>query len=325
MVQLVLVVGQAVFATLAIAGKLALRELPAPLLVLFRVWGAAGAFLLLRRRAGLPGIRGNRDRTRVALYSLLGVVGNQLLFVQGLAYTTAINASLLITTVPVFTLMIVLGLRHERASPLKVAGLALALAGAVALVGPGSFDLSPGHALGNAMIALNALCHAAYLVLSKDLLRRYAPLTVVTGVFGWGALGVLPFGLLALPRTDLAAVHPATWFAVLYIIAVPTVAVYWLNLWALERVESSRVAIYVFVQPLVTFLIAPALLGERLELGAALAGLAILAGILLVTLERGAAARARCAGGGLDLRGTSARADERLQDVGYDAMTEPES
>lgn len=286
MVQLVLVVGQALFATLAIAGKLALRELPAPLLVLFRVWGAAGAFLLLRRRAGLPGIRAGRDLTRVALYSLLGVVGNQLLFAQGLAHTTAINASLLITTVPVFTLAIALALRQERASHLKVVGLALALGGALALVGPGALDLSARHALGNALIALNALCHAAYLVLSKDLLRRYPPLTVVTGVFAWGAVGVLPFGLPALQRTDLAAVHAATWLAVLYIIAVPTVAVYWLNLWALERAESSRVAIYVFVQPLATVLIAPALLGERLELETALAGLAILAGILLVTLER---------------------------------------
>jgi drug/metabolite transporter (DMT)-like permease len=286
MVQLVLVVVQVLFATLALAGKIALRELLPPVLVLFRVSGAAAAFAVLERRSGAGGIRGRGDYARLALYSLLGVVANQLLYVQGLAYTTAINANILITTVPVFTLAIALVLRQERAAPLKVAGLALAMVGAVGLIGPGGLDLSPRHALGNAMIALNALCYAAYLVLSKDILHRYPPLTVITWVFAFGALGVLPFGVPALLSSDLSAVSGTTWLAVLFIIAFPTVASYWLSLWALRRVESSRVAIYVYIQPVVTVLIAPWLLGERLGLSAALAGIAIFIGIALVTFGR---------------------------------------
>jgi drug/metabolite transporter (DMT)-like permease len=277
---------QVLLATLAIAAKIALREMPAPLLVLFRVSGAAAAFALLLRRSGLSGISSRGDYARLALYSLLGVVANQLLYVQGLAYTTAINANILITTVPVFTLAIALVLRQERSSFLKLAGLGFAMAGAMALVGPAGLDLGPRHALGNAMIAGNALSYAGYLVLSKDLLRRYPPLTVITWVFVFGALGVLPFGLPALLRSDLSGVSLRTWLAVLYIVLVPTVAAYWLTLWALHRVESSRVAVYVYIQPLVTVLIAPALLGERFGLGTAIAGAAIFVGILLVTWGR---------------------------------------
>lgn len=286
MVRLVLVTLQVFLATLAVAAKIALREMPPPLLVLFRVSGAAAAFAFLLHHSGLSGISSRSDYGRLALYSLLGVVANQLLYVQGLAYTTAINANILITTVPVFTLAIALVLRQERSSLSKLSGLAIAMAGAVALMGPAGVDLGPRHALGNAMVAGNALCYAGYLVLSKDMLRRYPPLTVITWVFVFGALGVLPFGLPALLRSNLSEVSLRTWLAVLYIVIFPTVTAYWLTLWALHRVESSRVAIYVYIQPLVTALIAPALLGERLGLGTAIAGAAIFVGIVLVTWGR---------------------------------------
>lgn len=277
---------QVLFATLAIAGKLALRELPPAALVLLRVGGAAVVLALVLRASGLPGIRGRRDYLGLALYSLLGVVLNQLCYMKGLSLTTAINANILITTIPAFTLGLALIAGSERATVAKVLGLLLALGGAVALLEPAKLDLVPRHALGNALILANAFFYSVYLVVSKPMLRRYPPLTIITWVFLFGALGCLPFGLPALAATELGAVRTSTWLVVAYIVLVPSVATYWLSLWALQRTESSRVAMYVYVQPVVTVLVAPAVLGERLGLGTALAGAAICAGIALATLSR---------------------------------------
>ena len=47
-----------------------------------------------------------KDLALLTLCSMLGIVGNQLLFVKGLSLTTVINATLLSTTIPVFTLFI---------------------------------------------------------------------------------------------------------------------------------------------------------------------------------------------------------------------------
>lgn len=284
-VQLVLLLAQVLLASLGIAGKLALEELPPAALVQLRVLGAALTFALLLRRRLLV-LRSASDGWRLAFYSLLGVVLNQLLYMQGLAYTTAINANLLITTVPMFTLGIALLLGKERATRAGVAGLALSMAGALVLIGPGGLDLGPRYALGNALIVLNALSYAAYLVLSKDLLRRYPPLTVTAWVFLFGAVGVLPLGLPALAGVDLAALSTRTWLLVLFIVLVPTAAAYSLSLWVLQRADSSEVAMYVYVQPLVTALVAPGLLGERIEWDAIVAGVAIFGGLALVTLSR---------------------------------------
>jgi len=286
MLHLVLVLVQVLFATLGIAAKLALRELPVSALVLLRVFGASLALAILLTTSRLPAIRGAGDYMRLALYSLLGVVLNQLLFVKGLSFTTAINANILITTVPVFTLGVAVLLGVERASFAGVIGLLLAIAGALTLVDPAQFETSPRLAIGNAMIVLNALSYAVYLVISKDMLRRHPPLTVTTWVFVFGAVGVLPFGIPALADVDPARVAASTWLLVLYIVVGPTVTVYWLSLWALARAESSLVAIYIYVQPLVTMLIAPAFLGERVEAEAIVGGAAIFAGIALVALQR---------------------------------------
>jgi drug/metabolite transporter (DMT)-like permease len=177
-----------------------------------------------------------------------------------------------------------------------VAGLVLAMGGALLLLDPTKLDLGGGTALGDLMILLNALAYALFLVFSKDMLRRYPPLTVISGVFLFGALGTLPFGVPALVSTDLSEVSARTWLLVVYIVLVPTVATYWISLWALRRVTSSLVAVYIYVQPLVTVALAPMLLGERPGPELAVSGAAIFAGIALVAAaQEGQRRRAKTA------------------------------
>src|ERR1043165_8779578 len=97
-----------------------------------RVLGAA-IFLNVVPYAAAPLSRA--DFKRVVLYSLLGVVINQSLFLAGLALTSAHVAAILITAVPVFALAAAIILGQERASAAKTIGIAMAAAGALTVVG----------------------------------------------------------------------------------------------------------------------------------------------------------------------------------------------
>ena len=77
--------------------------------------------------------------------------------------------------------------------------------------------------------------------------------------------------------------HFSFWLATLYILLVPTVLAYYLNAWALSRVPPSTVAVYIYLQPLIAFALAPIMLGESLGLRAVVASLLIFAGVLIVT------------------------------------------
>jgi drug/metabolite transporter (DMT)-like permease len=271
------------FATWPIVGKVALRAVPSVALVALRVAGAALAFILigaLRRRIG--SIQ-KRDWPLLIASSLLGVVLNQWLFVKGLSLTSVINATLLGTLIPVFTLVVSIALRTDRASVRRVLGIFLAAAGVLYLIGPERAEFSSATRLGDLLIVTNSLCYGAYIVISKDLMRRYSALTVITWIFIVGSVATVPFGVLSVSRVPLAEAGPAIWLAIAYIILVPTVGAYYLNAWALGRVAPSTVAVYIYLQPLLAFSVAPLLLGEKLSWRTLVAALLIFAGVLVVT------------------------------------------
>ena len=110
-----------------------------------------------------------------------------------------------------------------------------------------------------------------------------AVITVSLYVMAFATLFTLPIGAWALSGSDLAAVRPATWAWIGYIVLFPTIVTYFLNIWALSRVSSNLVAAYIYLQPVLTAAVAPALLeGEGLTGRAVGAGLAILAGLACV-------------------------------------------
>ena len=76
------------------------------------------------------------------------------------------------------------------------------------------------------------------------------------------------------------------WLALAAIIVFPTILSYYLNAWALARVEPSIVAIYVYLQPLIGFFSAVIFLGEKLSFRPVAAMILIFIGVYLVIRRR---------------------------------------
>jgi drug/metabolite transporter (DMT)-like permease len=279
-VHLALVAVQLMFASLGVVAKEALRELRPFALIAIRTPSAAMVFLL----AWLIGWRERvapRDLGAILIYALTGVVLNQLLFIAGLQRTTATNAVVIGATIPVFTVGVALALGREQATWAKLAGLGVALAGALCVVGLDRFVAD--RFLGNLLVVANSLSFAVYLVISRRLLEKYRTMTVVTWTFVFGAVGVFPFG-----ASDLLAAAPhlstGTWLRAFYIVLFPTVGTYFLNAFALKRAPSSLVAVYIYIQPVVGALLAAWRLGERPGAAIYVGGILIACGIWLVNL-----------------------------------------
>jgi drug/metabolite transporter (DMT)-like permease len=77
-----------------------------------------------------------------------------------------------------------------------------------------------------------------------------------------------------------------------YIVVLPTVAAYWLNVYALTRVESSVVSVFGYLQPVITALTAIPLLHERVSPRLIPAAVLIFGGVA-VTLWEGRRERLR--------------------------------
>lgn len=248
---------QVLFGAMPVLGKLAIAGYGAGGLAMLRMGGAALFFQLLRPALRLPALP-LREQPFVLLCAILGISANQLLFLHGLARTSATHAALLTTTIPVQTVVIAVLLGRERLDRRRGAGLLVALAGVLLLIT--SRDPT-GHAslVGDLMIFANAGVYAAYLVLSRPLLARFPPLSVLPWLFTWGLLTGLPFA--GLPAFDRATGTQA--LAAAGVVLGPTIGSYWLNLYALKRVPASVVAVFIYLQPPIAAFLAVPLLGER--------------------------------------------------------------
>jgi len=283
--HLALVAVQILFGIWPIFGKIVLRSMSSPSLVVIRITGAAVALALLQRRL-TPLLRmPAKDIGLLTLCSLLGVVGNQLLYVKGLSLTTVINATLLSTMIPVYALAVSVLLGYERGSLKTLAGIVVSAAGVIYLVNPAHAELNAQTTTGNLLLLANSFIYAIYIVISKDLFERYGALNVVTWIFLIGAVMTVPVGIYSLQNENLAAISGMVWLAVAFIILLPTVGAYYLNAWALTRVAPSTVATYIYLQPLIAFGLAPIFLGESWNWRTIVAAMFIFGGVALVTSD----------------------------------------
>src|SRR5918912_628719 len=215
--HIALVAVQLIFGTWPIVAKVALRALPSTGLVAIRVAGASVAFYLLLRLRGRLVVPRRGDLARLALYSLLGVVLNQFLYVKGLALSTAVNAALLSTTIPVFTLLVGVILGYDKLSARAAVGTLVAAAGVVYLVDPLRADFSGDKTVGNLLLVANTLAYGAYIAVSQDVFRRYGALAAMTWVFLFGCLVCVPVGGYYLSQVQPQHLGRGVWLALAYI------------------------------------------------------------------------------------------------------------
>lgn len=279
-----LVAVQVFFGTMAVAGKIALRDLPPLALASVRVCVGALALLLVARLLHGP-LRPTRGELRTfATLGFFGVTVNQVLFMVGLTMTSAVNAVLLIATIPAFAYLFSVLKGDQQADGWHLAGLAVAFVGVGVVVGAGSF--TPGEVLGDALVVVNAASYAWYLVLSRRVLREHAPAVVVAWSFVAGAALTVTIGLRDVVALDWIAVPARAWGAVAFIVIFPTIGSYLLNLVALRRLPARTVAAFVYLQPVVGAALAVLVLGEPLGGGTAVGAGLVLAGIALVAREK---------------------------------------
>jgi drug/metabolite transporter (DMT)-like permease len=276
---------QALFATLHVVGKIVLAELPPLALAGTRVLVATPILLAIAWRHDRF-VPPRSTWGRLALLGMLGIFANQTLFLLGLNFTSATSSAILMPSIPVFTAGAAALLGIERIAGRRLAGVALAAAGALVLLDPARLETGGRATIGNALILSNCLAYSFFLVLLRPLFDRVPWRTLIAWCFLFGSIGTLLVSAPTLARAEWLALTPKAWAGILYIGAVPTAFNFALNVWAVRRSSPALVAAFTTLQPVLTTMLAATFLGERLRLHQGLGFLLIVAGLVVVSLRR---------------------------------------
>ena len=244
-------------------------------LVAVILWG----YLLLRREP----VRIRRsDLPRFIVSGLSGFAIYNMLFVIGLAHTSAFSAAILISLAPVFMLVIAAVLGLERVLPLQWLGVALSLLGVAIFIGDKLLAGKP--AFGDLLNVAAALCFAIYGLTTGSLVHRYGPSATTAWSVTVGLIGILPFTARTLLTEDWSAIGRIGWAAMVYAAVISMMLAYSLWGWAIARTGSGRSVPYLFLIPVLTGIFAIIFRGDHLEAAQVVGGAIALGGVAIARL-----------------------------------------
>ena len=225
-----------------------------------------------------------KDFPKLIAAAFFGVALNMLTFFKGLQYTTPINGSVIMITVPIIVLILSAIILKEQVKKLKVTGIGLGLSGALILSLYGqSSEHGENILLGNFLIFINAVSYSYYLILIKKLTSKYHPYDFIKWLFLFGSVMVLPFGYTELSSVNWQDFPSYIWFSVGFVIVFATFGTYLLNPLALKNLKATTVSTFLYLQPIFAGIFAIAMGSDQLDLVKGLAALLIFIGVYLVT------------------------------------------
>lgn len=259
----------------------------APLTLSFARWGIALVLLLpfgaapawRQRELWLPHWR------RILLLGLLGVTGFNSLVYLGVQSTTATNAVLMNSFIPI--LIVIFGALGFglKLSVRQALAIAVSFAGVLAIVAHGeparlmALDINHGDAIVfGAMIAW-----ALYTLLLRGLpagLDRIGILTVLVAV---GLVGIAPLFAAELANGRTTPLNAATLATFLYVGTLPSVAAYYCYNYGVAQVGAARAGTFIHLMPAFGAVLSLLFLGETIR-AYHVAGIgAILVGVVVST------------------------------------------
>ena len=253
-------------------------------LVLLRGLGAAPLFWLadaffIKEKTD------KKDFPRLFLLCIFGVTINQTLFIQGLSLTSPISAAIMMITTPILVVVIAAFVIREKITWVRTAGIILGFAGAATLMLNSGLNAGgkEDNPLGDLFIFINALSWGTYLVLVKPLMKKYHTVTILRWTFTFSMIFIIPLGWNQLANVQWETFTPTAYGLLFFVIFFTTFLAYLLNVYALKELSPAVVSAYIYLQPVLTAIIAISTGNDSISWVKVFSALLIFTGVYLVS------------------------------------------
>lgn len=227
-----------------------------------------------------------KDFLKMFFAALLGIVMNQSCFIWGLSLTSPINASIITTALPILTMVMAAIVLREPITNMKLGGVLLGAVGALVLIVGGHSDERAGSAVGDLLVICAQLSFTCYLVLFKDLIGRYSPITLMKWMFTYASICVIPFTYGEYVAVDWSALSPTVIWGLVAFAVGPTFLSYLLLPVGQKNLRPTVTAMYNYVQPIIASIVAVIAGLGSFTISTVVAIIMVFTGVFLVTRSK---------------------------------------
>jgi drug/metabolite transporter (DMT)-like permease len=282
MVYIILIVQTLIASGTHIVAKVVVEDIdPVTLTFLRSMIAAIGLliiFLIREKRIRIE----RSDRFKMITLGALAIPLNQFAFLIAIGLTTPSNASLFYATTPVFVMIFSAILLHERSLLFAKIGVVIGFVGIAVVIFERGINFSSDYTLGNIIMIVAVCAWGLYTVLGRPLVLKYGSFHVSALSMIIGAVLFIPIGIVPALRFDYTTIGLAHLYGLLYLGIGTSIIAYFLWYYALGRIESTKVAVFTYLQPVVTTILAVIILEQRITLQFITGACIALFGVVLV-------------------------------------------
>jgi len=221
----------------------------------------------------------------------MGLLGNlvyQGLFIIGIDYTYAANASVMLGTIPIWVALISHIFNLEQMNIFKALGVVAAFAGITFIISGGNntFSFSSDTFLGDLIIIGAAIVWGGYTILSKSFLTRYTPIQFSAIMATIGAIVLFLIGLPNILHLQWTQISAAAYGGVVYSGLLSIGVAYLIWNYGLQTVGAVHTATYQNLVPVMGLFFGIVLLNEQLTFLQYTGSALVVSGIVLARWKK---------------------------------------
>jgi drug/metabolite transporter (DMT)-like permease len=230
-----------------------------------------------------------KDFPKIFLASMLGLFLTQISFLTALNQTTPLDASILASLTPIFTMFFATFFLKEPLTLKKVGGVAISFGGVVLLILNSSLSangIAHTQPLGVILMVLNGAFFGLYLGAFRPLVAKYSTITFMKWMFLFSTIVALPFVGKELTTINYNALSGRFLFDLAFTVFGATFIAYFLIPIGQKRLRPTVVSVYSYIQPIIAAVMSIILQMDVLNWQKILAAGLVFTGVILVNKSK---------------------------------------
>jgi drug/metabolite transporter (DMT)-like permease len=210
-------------------------------------------------------------------------------FIAGLDYSTPVNSSILIIISPIFVVILSFFIFRNKINLLKILGIIMGFIGALILILNADSNSSVGRniPLGNFLFIVNSISYAYYLIIVKPMAQKYDLITLFKWLFLIGLIFNFPLGINQFTDVNWSSLPvKEAILPMAFVVICTTVMTYFLNGYALSKITSTEVAVFMYLQPIIGIVFAIFTKSDTISLTIIIASILIFIGVYLTSVMK---------------------------------------